>query len=103
MEQAWKCKRLYVLAEGPSWFALYKPPFWVVAASGDADAEKKMLPEAGKEKLNMLVWIYEELAVHYLICKDATEQFGLMHRLDAQTSGVMLCAKSFSGAYWIMQ
>ena len=98
---------MYVLAEGPSWFALYKPPFWLAAeppkAEADADAEEKMLPEEGKESLKMQVWISEQLAVHYLICKDAMEGFGLMHRLDAQTSGVMLCAKSFSGAYWIMQ
>ena len=24
-----------------------------------------------------------------------------MHRLDVQTSGVLLCAKSYTGAYWI--
>merc|ERR1712224_97169 len=29
------------------------------------------------------------------------QKFGLMHRLDVQTSGVMLCAKSFKGAYWM--
>ena len=74
-EQASKCKRLYVLAEGPSWFALYKPPFWVAGgppkAEVDADAEQKMLPEEGKEQLNMQVWINEQLAVHYMICNDA--------------------------------
>ena len=29
------------------------------------------------------------------------ESFGLMHRLDAQTSGVLLCAKSYTAACWI--
>ena len=47
IEQASKCERLNVLAEGPSWFALYKPPFW------DAGAKENLLPEEGKEKLNM--------------------------------------------------
>ena len=66
---------MYILAEGPSWFALYKPPFWVAGgppkAEVDADAEQKMLPEEGKEQLNMQVWINEQLAVHYMICNDA--------------------------------
>ena len=41
------------------------------------------------------------MASQYPICKDAMEKFGLMHRLDAQTSGVLLCAKSYTAACWI--
>lgn len=32
---------------------------------------------------------------------DCEIQFGVMHRLDSETSGVLLCAKSYVGAYWI--
>ena len=28
-------------------------------------------------------------------------EFGLLHRLDAQTSGLLLCAKSYTGKNWI--
>ena len=41
-----------------------------------------MLSEKGKDTLNMQVWMHDQLAVHYLICKDVMEGFGLMHRLD---------------------
>ena len=43
----------------------------------------------------------QHFASQYPICKDALERCGLMHRLDVQTSGVLLCAKSYMGSSWI--
>merc|ERR1719217_721491 len=60
-----------------------------------------MLSRDGRQKLKMQIWIQQHLASNYPICKDAIATFGLMHRLDVQTSGVLLCAKSYQGAYWI--
>merc|ERR1712224_1090409 len=67
----------------------------------DTDAEEEMISEEGWQWPKMQVWIEQCLASHYPICKDAIAEFGLMHRLDAETSGVLLCAKSYMGAYWI--
>ena len=104
----------YVLVEGLHLFALYKPPFWEVSVDSttrtaavtafdedDATTEDEMPPEEGRQKLKMQIWIQQHLASHYPICKDAIAGFGLMHRLDVQTSGVLLCAKSYAGAYWM--
>ena len=60
-----------------------------------------MLSKEGRPNLEMQIWIQQHLASHFPICKDAMESFGLMHRLDAQTSGVLLCAKSYTAACWI--
>merc|ERR1712232_434449 len=49
----------------------------------------------------MGAWVRDQLVMHFPICKDANVRFGIMHRLDMQTSGVVLCAKSYMGAHWI--
>merc|ERR1719161_2290731 len=68
----------------------------------DTDAEEEIPSEEGRQSLKMQIWMQQNLASHYPICKDALAGFGLMHRLDVQTSGVLLCAKSYAGAYWIV-
>lgn len=88
----------YVLAEGSHWFAIYKPPFWEVSIGsdgiagvatgasmeneGDAILEQEQCLEKNRQKLKMQNWMQQHFASHYLICKDSTEGFGLMHRLD---------------------
>jgi len=123
VQQDWKWyESPSILAEGKHWLALYKPPHWQVnvdskeaakeaeraAAAApfedddeDDDAEGPQVQEKDKNKLKLPLWVRDELAPKYEICRDPMEAFGLMHRLDAQTSGVLLCAKSYVGAYWI--
>merc|ERR1711933_79869 len=88
----------YLIAEGPHWFALYKPPFWEISVdSVEAARVASSTPFAGDEDtsieedvkrncLKMQEWVRPKLAPHYPICNDETEAFGFMHRLDAQTS-----------------
>jgi len=47
------------------------------------------------------MWLRRNYATNLPICNDAIEAYGLMHRLDAQTSGILMCAKSYVGAYWL--
>jgi len=104
-----------VLLEGEHWLALYKPPFWHVnvdskeaakaAAAApfedDDDGDFDDVPVEFQKRAKVQLWIKQFLASKYPICTDAIEAFGLMHRLDAQTSGVLLCAKSYVGSYWL--
>eukprot|EP00747_Dinoflagellata_sp_TGD_P023636 gnl/TRDRNA2_/TRDRNA2_129960_c0_seq2.p1 gnl/TRDRNA2_/TRDRNA2_129960_c0~~gnl/TRDRNA2_/TRDRNA2_129960_c0_seq2.p1 ORF type:complete len:345 (-),score=54.46 gnl/TRDRNA2_/TRDRNA2_129960_c0_seq2:3-1037(-) len=55
----------------------------------------------GKEQMSTHGWVRQHLASQYRICGDAMEAFGLLHRLDKETSGVLLCAKSYKGVNWI--
>jgi len=111
-----------ILAEGEHWLALYKPPHWEVSVDskeaakaaeraaaaapfedddeGEGDGEEAG-PEQSRNKLKLHSWIRQHMAAKYPICTDPIEAFGLMHRLDAQTSGVLMCAKSYVGAYWL--
>ena len=67
----------------------------------DVITEDEMPSEEGRHKLSIQSWMQPQLASYYPICQDPIANFGLMHRLDVQTSGVLLCAKSYAGAYWI--
>jgi len=115
-----------VLMEGDHWVALYKPPYWQVNVDakeaakaaersadiapfddeddeGDAeDAAPAQLsaPRPGGPQ-SMRTWIRQQLASQYPVCTDAIEAYGLLHRLDVQTSGVLLAAKTYVGAYWL--
>lgn len=102
-----------VLVENTNWLALYKPPFWQVsvdskeaakaAAVGpfedDDDAEDEIFSE-GSKKQKMQNWVRQCLG-QFPISHDALEAYGLLHRLDAQTSGILLYAKTYVGAYWL--
>jgi len=105
-----------VLAETDHWAALYKPPFWQVSVDskeaakaaavgpfeeeeeGDADDDG---PEAERRRPRMQMWIKQNPSLQHPIAADQTEAHGLLHRLDIQTSGILLCAKTYVGAYWL--
>mmetsp|Transcript_10016 Transcript_10016/g.31379 ORF Transcript_10016/g.31379 Transcript_10016/m.31379 type:complete len:613 (-) Transcript_10016:39-1877(-) len=108
----------YALAEGQHWLALYKPPFWQVnvdskeaaraAAApfeededGDGDDDDDGASEEHRKRPRVQGWIRQRLAPQHPICTDPVEAHGLLHRLDMQTSGILLCAKTYVGAYWL--
>ena len=72
-----------------------------VEENDGTDAEKWALQDESTGARSMDVRMPEHLAPHYPICKDKTDSFGFMHRLDFQTSGALLCAKSYRGAQWL--
>jgi len=91
------------------WMAILKPAHWQVSvdakeASRMANAspfEEDEDAEDEPERPKVQAWIHKKMSRKYPICTDATEAFGLLHRLDAQTSGILVCAKSYEGAYWL--
>jgi len=105
-----------VIDEGDHWMAFYKPPMWQVnvdskeaakaAAAvpfddGDEGEAEDLTGDEFQRRPKMSVWLRRNYAAKFPICGDAIEAFGLMHRLDAQTSGLLMCAKSYVGAYWL--
>jgi len=106
-----------ILAESEHWMALYKPPFWMVNVDSkeaakaatigpyDEEDEGEMDDSTGAEETRkrprMQAWVQQREAVQRPIHSDPQEAFGLLHRLDVQTSGIIMCAKSYVGAYWL--
>jgi len=112
-----------IVQQTDHWMALYKPPNWMVnvdskeaakAASvapfeddeDDGDGEEEAVAaefasEEQRRRPKLHTWIRHNLAGSFPICSDPLEAFGLLHRLDAQTSGLLLCAKTYVGAYWL--
>ena len=62
---------------------------------------QEMLSGGGAQQLKLLAWLHRHMAAHYPVSKDAGAESGVMHRLDAETSGVLLCAKSYAGTHWL--
>eukprot|EP00439_Symbiodinium_sp_Y106_P021771 s6473_g2.t1 len=99
-----------ILKEGEHWMALFKPAHWQVsvdakeatkAASATPFEDDDEGDEEPAERPRVQAWIQKHMSQRYPICTDPAEAFGLLHRLDAQTSGVLVCAKSYVGAYWL--
>eukprot|EP00927_Polykrikos_kofoidii_P004710 TRINITY_DN11866_c0_g1_i1.p1 TRINITY_DN11866_c0_g1~~TRINITY_DN11866_c0_g1_i1.p1 ORF type:complete len:586 (+),score=69.08 TRINITY_DN11866_c0_g1_i1:67-1824(+) len=108
-----------VLAEHEHWMAIYKPPFWQVSVDSkeatkaaaslgpfeeeadDGDGEEGLGTEESRKKPRIQKWVQQNFFSKHPIHNDALEAFGLMHRLDIQTSGILMCAKSYVGAYWL--
>jgi len=67
----------------------------------DGDAGDDFSNESQRKRPRMQGWVQQRFVEHHPICSDAIEAFGLMHRLDIQTSGILLCAKNYVGAYWL--
>jgi len=113
-----------MLSEGTHWIAFYKPPHWIVdvnrqtgamnsAATFQQDRDEdevendyESTPPDGLEwepgrKLHMHHWIRQFAQHAFPILRDPAEAHGLVHRIDAETSGLLLCAKSYAGANWL--
>lgn len=91
-----------VLATHPGIAFIFKPKGWSVnvnrdtaAGLGDDDAAEDSQESQAAPKLT--AWLQAELAPRFPICGDHTVQHGVVHRLDLDTSGPMLCATSYQG------
>ncbi|CAE8612463.1 unnamed protein product, partial [Polarella glacialis] len=87
---------------------LWKPPGWTVTVGWGCDEEwspadqgAEGVEEREEKKEGELQplqgWVVERLGSVYPIATDASAQHGLVHRLDKDTSGLMLCALSYHG------
>eukprot|EP00440_Ansanella_granifera_P003981 gb/GFBE01004322.1/.p1 GENE.gb/GFBE01004322.1/~~gb/GFBE01004322.1/.p1 ORF type:complete len:464 (+),score=72.49 gb/GFBE01004322.1/:1-1392(+) len=96
----------YVLQVQPHMCAVWKPTGWVVNVSWEeAEACRQQGQDSWMdqmeedEELRMTSWMTRVLGERYPIAKDPFSQHGIIHRLDKQTSGPLLCATDYNG-YW---
>eukprot|EP00929_Paragymnodinium_shiwhaense_P013259 TRINITY_DN121120_c0_g1_i1.p1 TRINITY_DN121120_c0_g1~~TRINITY_DN121120_c0_g1_i1.p1 ORF type:complete len:590 (-),score=148.16 TRINITY_DN121120_c0_g1_i1:74-1843(-) len=121
-QQGFKNDMAEILVEKEHWMALYKPPFWTVSVdSKEAAKAKEAAASVGpfeeqdeeaaegedaeaeemRKRPRLQHWVQQNRSGRHPIHNDSVEAFGLMHRLDIQTSGILICAKSYVGAYWL--
>jgi len=92
----------YVLQDTSHFCILAKPPGWTVSVSHSTGAEEGHYSATqghGKDTRRLQDWIMEKLGPKHPIALDASAAHGLLHRLDRETSGGILCAKSYLGSY----
>lgn len=91
-----------VLLDLPQLCVLWKPPGWTVSVGNEDDEDLFLngFQMAGRGDANdrpIQEWVADHLGRHHPITRDVGAQFGLLHRLDRQTSGALLCAKTYRG------
>lgn len=90
-----------VLEIGKDLLVLWKPSGWVVNVRREASAgfaEEDMLGEEPADQALLLApWLAQNLGPVSPISADPDAQHGILHRLDAETSGPLVCATSYTG------
>jgi len=89
-----------VLVDGPEICVLWKPPRWTVSVGCEDDNSYENDDSDETEELvqgnRMQDWVMQHMQ-NRKITSDAAAQHGLLHRLDKETSGALLCAKTYLG------
>lgn len=89
-----------VLEEKQDAFVLWKPAGWTVSTGtfGDESSEEDGPRDGflGASK-PLQEWLRMNLGSRFPISGDASVQYGIAHRLDRNTSGPLLCAKTYKG------
>mmetsp|Transcript_47428 Transcript_47428/g.101520 ORF Transcript_47428/g.101520 Transcript_47428/m.101520 type:complete len:343 (+) Transcript_47428:15-1043(+) len=98
-----------VLQDLANHFLLWKPPFWTVSvnASDTEVANDMQAPSECEADLGLSLggrqidrWVAEKLSHQMPIAGDRRYACGFVHRIDRQTSGLLLVAKTYWGYYW---
>lgn len=87
-----------VLAEQAHVMAVWKPPGWS-ATVGNMDERLVEYSSARGGGRALQEWLAAHLGPGHPVTGDAAASHGLAHRLDAYTSGALLCAKTYRGFY----
>lgn len=92
-------KEPYVLQETADVCVLYKPPQWLCSV-GDISGWGVTSEAAGVSASSLQDWVVSELGAECAVSRDASAQFGIIHRLDVDTSGALVCAKTYRGYFF---
>ena len=77
---------------------LWKPPGWTASVgSFEGEEEEELKWRAGQTGRPLQDWVLETLGPRCPVVRDEKADFGLVHRLDRDTSGPILCAKTYRG------
>lgn len=89
-----------ILQVQPRLCLLWKPPGWSVSISSEDDYDV-VLPDVDRSSeesgLPVQQWLMDTVGTGHPIAQDVDSGHGLVHRLDRETSGVLLWARSYSG------
>jgi len=89
----------YVMLRRPHLYVLWKPPGWTVTVGNGEDddlASADTTPGSGSPLQD---WVMGQLGSESLVAEDAGAAHGFLHRLDCQTSGAILCARTYHGYF----
>jgi len=88
----------HVILENKYIRVIYKPPGWTVTVnSGRFSHSDECALESKDQPIQN--WIASTFGASSAISRDPSFQYGLVHRLDRDTSGALLCATSYAGYY----
>eukprot|EP00439_Symbiodinium_sp_Y106_P007533 s7134_g1.t1 len=86
-----------ILLEGAEACVLWKPPGWTVSVGSFDEDEEEKAWRSGAVGQPLQSWVLDNMGPHWPIARDEKAEFGLVHRLDRDTSGPILCAKTYRG------
>jgi len=89
-----------ILGEQGDVLALWKPAGWTVSvreAEADEADDGDWWTSTGRGARPLQDWVARRLGDRHPINLDSATAYGLLHRLDKNTSGAILCAKSYRG------
>ncbi|MDP8266592.1 MAG: RNA pseudouridine synthase [Candidatus Aceula meridiana] len=84
----------FIIYENNDFYAIYKPPGYIVSVS--STNKHGNLENLDPNGLFLQKWLSDNFT--YPISKNPKYRYGLLHRLDKNTSGVVLAAKN--AAFW---
>mmetsp|Transcript_51837 Transcript_51837/g.160801 ORF Transcript_51837/g.160801 Transcript_51837/m.160801 type:complete len:537 (+) Transcript_51837:166-1776(+) len=87
------------LAVHPHVCVLWKPPGWAVRVVFGDDLDTRVRGVGAGGGPEVQEWLMGRLGVHCPIARDPLAQHGLLHRLDRETSGALLWARTYLGYY----
>lgn len=88
-----------VLYEDYNYYAIYKPPYWVVNVSDKMAKDSDVRYNMNKNLLQ--VWLYKNLM--YPNRNKIEFGYGICNRLDVNTSGIVLVAKNEPSYHYLRQ
>lgn len=108
----------YVAGEQLHIHALAKPPGWLVSVRDEADLDflasedlsqhvdedsgehsSSTSRDTAEGNRSVIDWIQKHHGAALPVCRDRAAQHGLVHRLDRDTSGVLLAATTYRGLF----
>lgn len=88
-----------LVVEDSNLCALWKPPGWTVSVNDDVSDLMNLQDVPDMDGDGLQGWLADKLGQQYPIAIDRSAAHGLLHRLDRDTSGLILWAKSYTGYY----
>lgn len=99
MEQGTSALEPSVLAECKDVCTLLKPAGWTIYSTFGGGNHSATRPSPGNPEAVLHDWLVKQFSEHAVTVHDSGAQHGLVHRLDRNTSGTLLWAKTYSGYF----